>query len=152
VGAYRLGAQVGHDRQVWFKRLATPPPAYAESPCCRAPLLPLLSRDVLESGLTCLHCGETCVALDDLPSELQAVVRPWAEQYAPIHAIAHWDDAQRRDCGDYDAKFEDAAQEAENLLSTAGRTLAPRFLDYYPALVWEDQDECLEVRPEDVPV
>jgi hypothetical protein len=25
-------------------------------------------------------------------------------------------------------------------------------LQIYPAIVWEDQDECLEVRPEDVPV
>jgi len=23
-------------------------------------------------------------------------------------------------------------------------------LEAYPAIVWEDQDECLEVRPEDV--
>jgi hypothetical protein len=23
-------------------------------------------------------------------------------------------------------------------------------LEFYPAVVWEDQDECLEVRPEDV--
>ena len=32
----------------------------------------------------------------------------------------------------------------------AGRQLAPRLLEFYPAAVWEDQDECLEVRPEDV--
>ena len=38
VGAYRLAAQIAHDRQIWFKRLATPPAAYAESPCCRAPM------------------------------------------------------------------------------------------------------------------
>jgi len=25
-------------------------------------------------------------------------------------------------------------------------------LQVYPTIVWEDQDECLEVRPEDVPV
>jgi hypothetical protein len=24
------------------------------------------------------------------------------------------------------------------------------FLDYYPALIWEDQDECLEVEPKDI--
>jgi hypothetical protein len=28
VGAYRLAAQLAHDRQVWFKRLATPPAAF----------------------------------------------------------------------------------------------------------------------------
>jgi hypothetical protein len=26
----------------------------------------------------------------------------------------------------------------------------PPFLDHYSAIVWEDQDECLEVRPEDI--
>ncbi|HWI56304.1 MAG TPA: hypothetical protein VNZ22_03705, partial [Bacillota bacterium] len=50
VGAYRLAAQVAHDRQIWFKRMATTPHAYRESPCCRAPLLPLLTRDVAETG------------------------------------------------------------------------------------------------------
>ncbi|HEY2082592.1 MAG TPA: hypothetical protein VGI88_07380, partial [Verrucomicrobiae bacterium] len=55
LGAYRLGAQVGHERQIWFKRLATPPQAYLESPCCRAPTLPLLTRDVRETGLICQH-------------------------------------------------------------------------------------------------
>src|SRR3989442_650958 len=46
LGAYRLAAQIAHERHVWFKRLASPPSAYTESPCCRAPLLPLLTRDV----------------------------------------------------------------------------------------------------------
>src|SRR5512147_2344659 len=49
LGAYRLAAQLGHERQVWFKRLATAPKAYPESPCCRAPMLPLLTRDVRDS-------------------------------------------------------------------------------------------------------
>ena len=34
----------------------------------------------------------------------------------------------------------------------AGRTLAKQLLEHYPAVIWEDQDECLEVRPEDIPV
>jgi hypothetical protein len=38
----------------------------------------------------------------------------------------------------------------EELLGFAGKTLAPKLLDHYPAIVWEDQDECLEVRPEDI--
>src|SRR5205807_372527 len=53
MGAYRLAAQLAHDRQIWLKRLATAPGAYQESPCCRAPLMPLLTRDVLDSGLIC---------------------------------------------------------------------------------------------------
>ena len=28
--------------------------------------------------------------------------------------------------------------------------LTRTLLDFYPAVLWEDQDECLEVRPEDV--
>src|SRR5262249_32958670 len=72
LGAYRLAAQVAHDRQIWLKRLATPPAAYLEAPCCRAPLLPLLTRDVLESGLVCQHCSGTAVPFDEISSELQS--------------------------------------------------------------------------------
>ncbi|MHC1766001.1 MAG: hypothetical protein AB9869_17160 [Verrucomicrobiia bacterium] len=152
VGAYRLAAQVAHDRQVWLKRLATPPSAYVEAPCCRAPLLPLFTRDVVESGLLCQHCGETAVPLEELPAELQVLVRTWAEEYAPVHAVAHWEDRQRKAAGDYDNAFERAASQAERLLSAAGREILPKFLQHYPAIVWEDQDECLEVRPEDLPI
>src|SRR5947208_8193695 len=51
LGSYRLAAQVAHERQGWLKRLANPPAAYIEAGCCRAPLLPLFTRDVIESGL-----------------------------------------------------------------------------------------------------
>lgn len=149
VGAYRLGAQHGHDRQIWHKRLATPPAAYAESPCCRAPMLPLLTRDIRESGLICQHCNESLVPFGELPEELSTPLQAWAAEYEPVHAVAHWDDRQRRG-GNYDRAFENAAQDAERLLARAGAELAPLLLDSYPAIIWEDQDECLEVRPEDV--
>src|SRR5204863_7124273 len=55
LGAYRLAAQLAHDRQIWFKRLATPPAAYPEASCCRAPLLPLLTRDALAPGFVSRH-------------------------------------------------------------------------------------------------
>ena len=42
------------------------------------------------------------------------------------------------------------SEAAERLLTYAGRELAPKLLNFYPAVIWEDQDECLEVRPEDV--
>ena len=45
-----------------------------------------------------------------------------------------------------------AAKAAEKLLSTCGRELAPQLLNFYAAVIWEDQDECLEVRPEDLAV
>lgn len=152
VSAYRLAAQVGYDRQIWLKRLATPPAAYPDSDCCRAPVLPLLTRDVMESGLICQHCSGTVVPMEDLPVELQGRLRRWAEVYAPVHSVAHWDDAQQRQVGDYDQAYEQAAKQAERLLVQMGRELAPALLEHFPAMIWEDQDECLEVRPEDIPL
>jgi hypothetical protein len=150
VGAYLLAAKIAHDRQIWFKRMATPPAAYAESPCCRAPFLPLLTRDVREAGLICEHCSETLVPFDEIPAELRGELEAWAKNYEPVHAVAHWDDRQRRRAGNYDDAYENAAKQAEQLLSHAGRELAPKLLNTYAAVIWEDQDECLEVRPEDV--
>ena len=148
--AYLLAAQLALERQIWLQRLATPPAAYSASACCRAPMLPLLTRDVHEAGLICQHCSETLVPFEELPSPIQLELRTWADQYAPVHAVAHWDDQQRKSAGDYDRAYEQAAEEAERLLRHAGKTLAPKLLEFYPAVVWEDQDECLEVRPEDV--
>jgi hypothetical protein len=150
LGAYRLAAQLAHDRQIWLKRLATAPQAYADSPCCRAPMLPLLTRDVRESGLICQHCSESLVPFEEIPAPVQSQLDSWATQYAPVHAVAHWEDRQRKSAGDYDRAFENAAESAESLLAVAGTSLAPALLEFYPAVVWEDQDECLEVRPEDV--
>jgi hypothetical protein len=152
VGAYRVAAQIAHEKQIWFKRLVTPPAAYAESPCCRAPFLPLLTRDARESGLICQHCGETLVPFEEISTEVRGQIETWAQQYEPVHAVAHWDDRQQRGAGNYDAAFENAAEQAEHLLARAGRELAPKLLQIYPAIVWEDHDECLEVRPEDVPM
>ena len=150
LGAYRLGAEVGHRRQIWLKRLATLPASFAEATCCRAPVLPLFSRDILENGLVCQHCSETLVSFDDLPAALQGPVKRWADDYATVHLVAHWDDRQRKGVPDYDEAYDDAASEAERLLAVAATKLLPQFLEHYPAIVWEDQDDCLEVRPEDV--
>jgi hypothetical protein len=109
-----------------------------------------LTRDVRESGLICQHCSETLVSFDDIPAEVRNEVETWARKYEPVHAVAHWDDRQRKSVGDYDRAYEKAAQEAEGLLARAGRELAPKLLSSYPTVIWEDQDECLEVRPEDV--
>lgn len=152
MGAYRLAAQLAHERQVWLKRLATPPANYPESPCCRAPLLPLLTRDVRESGLICQHCNETLAPFEEIPENLRAGLEEWATKYSPVHAVAHWDDRQRKAAGDYDQAYENAAEDAERLLAAAGRELMPKFLEFYPAAVWEDQDECLSVQPEDIDV
>lgn len=152
LGAYRLAAQLAHERQIWFKRLATPPAAYPESPCCRAPMLPLLTRDIREAGLICQHCNETLVPFEEIPDPLRPQLDDWAGRYAPVHAVAHWDDARRKESGDYDRAFEKAAKDAEQLLAQAGGPITRALLEFFPTVVWEDQDECLEVRPEDVRV
>ena len=150
LGAFRLGTQIAHERQIWLKRLATLPAAFPESPCCRAPLLPLFTRDVLESGLVCQHCSGTAVEFADLPEDLRHAIKQWADDYAPIHAVAHWDDRQRKGVRNYDQAYEDAAEDAEEMLAQVGREIMPKLVEIYPAVVWEDQDECLEVRPEDI--
>jgi hypothetical protein len=134
LGAYRLGAQIAHDRQIWFKRLATPPAAYMESACCRAPMLPLLTRDVRDAGLICQHCSDTLVSFDDIPADVRDELGKWAELYAPVHAVSHWDDRQRKSAGNYDHAYEQAAKEAEALLARAGNNLAPKLLEFYPAI------------------
>ena len=149
MGAYRLAAQRAHQRQIWLQRLVTLPAQYSESPCCRAPFLPLLSRDVCDAGLVCQHCHGTLVAVADLPAAFKSDLANWAEEYGEVHNVAHWSETEQRAAGDYDEAFDKAAEQAERLLRFAGRILAPRLLETYPALVWEDQDECLEVRPED---
>jgi len=150
LGAYRLCAQLAHDRQIWLKRLAFPPAAYIQAACCRAPLLPLFTRDILDSGLICQHCGETCLPFEEIAEELRDPIANWARQYAPLHGIAHWEEPQRTESPDYDRQLDEAADKVQSLLQEAGQHLVPRLLDYFPALVWEDQDECLEVRPEDI--
>ena len=150
VGAYRIGAQLGHERQIWLKRMASVPSGFIEAPCCRAPLLPLFTRDILETGLICQHCSETAIPFDEIPGELQNTVTLWANHYSPVHAVAHWEDRQRRGVPNYDQACDDAAVEAEKLLAAVSKDVLPKFLDFYPAIVWEDQDECLEVRPEDI--
>ena len=86
IGAYRLAAQVGVDRQVWLKRLATVPADYLEAPCCRAPLLPLFTRDVVESGLVCEHCGGTAVEFNEIDASLLEDLKLWTGQYTRFMA------------------------------------------------------------------
>jgi hypothetical protein len=150
LGAYRLAAQMAHQRQVWLQRLAPPPAGYPEAPCCRAPVLPLLTRDVRDSGLVCQHCGGILAPFEEISETVRPDLEIWAAEYAPVHAVAHWDDRQRKGSGNYDEAIEDAADKAEGLLAVVGGKLAPKLLEFYPAAIWEDQDECLSVNPEDI--
>ena len=87
-------------------------------------MLPLLTRDVKDAGLICQHCNDTLVPFDELPDAIRSELEKWADKYAPVHAVAHWDDRQRKAAGDYDRAFENAAEDAERLLAHAGKTLA----------------------------
>jgi hypothetical protein len=150
--AYDLAAHAAHDRQIWLKGMGIIPADYIAAECCRAPLLLMLSRDVFDVGLVCKHCGETGVKFDDLPEDLKPGMDKWSADYDEIHSVAHWEDDGKKLPPDYDTLFELAAQSAEKLLAQAGSQLAPALLELYPAVIWEDQDECLEVRPEDVDI
>ncbi|HUS33981.1 MAG TPA: hypothetical protein VM680_01395 [Verrucomicrobiae bacterium] len=150
MGAYRIAAAQGHDRGTWLKRLANAPAAYTEAQCCRAPLLPLVTRDVMETGLICVHCGQTAVAFEDIRADLRERLEKWANEYAPVHHVAHWDEREQASVANYDKAYEAAATQAEVLLAQAAVKILPGFLDDYPAIVWEDQDECLEVLPQDI--
>ena len=147
---YELAARAAHDRQIWLKGMGIVPADYIPTECCRAPLFPVLSRDVADVGLVCKHCGETCVFPEDLPVEIQPKLIQWAEKYDEVHAVAHWEEDGKSIPQDYDKHLEAAAVKAEKYLLENGDQLAPKLLDFYPAVAWEDQDECLAVRPEDV--
>tara|TARA_Y100001934_G_scaffold265349_1_gene343408 strand:+ start:2622 stop:3236 length:615 start_codon:yes stop_codon:yes gene_type:complete len=150
VGIYRLAAQLAHDRQIWFQRLVDTPRDYISADCCRAPLLPLVTRDVLDMGLICQHCAGTAVPLEEIPDEARASLETWAREYNTVHDVAHWDDTKKKKVGNYNKFFDEAAEEAEKMLAKVARSLVPILMEHYPAVVWEDQDECLDVRPEDI--
>ena len=149
VASYRLAAQVGHERQVWHQRMVNVPADYPQVECCRAPLLPMVTRDLLDNGLICIHCNDTAVGLDNL-GQCRKALEIWAEEYQPIHDVAHWDEVKRLSAGDYDLSCEQAAEKAEKMLAQVGGELTSNLLELFPAVIWEDQDECLQVRPEDI--
>ena len=150
LGTYRLATQVANDRDIWQKRVSAIPHGYRASECCASPILPLFSRDITETGLICEHCGGTTVPFKELPTELKSPLSKWAKEYSKIHEIAHWSDEKKKGITDYQSKVEIAAKSAEQLLHSAVINILPNFLEYYPTIIWEDQDECLDVRPEDI--
>lgn len=150
VGAYKLAAQAGHQRQIWLKRLASFPHPFAQSDCCRAPFLPLVTRDVVESGLICIHCNETALPFSELPESLQTALKNWSEPYAQFHRVAHWGEEEKAATGNFEDALDAAADKAIKLLKQAAIDVFPKLLEVYPAVIWEDHDECLEIRPEDL--
>ena len=152
LGVYRLASQVANNREMWQKRLINIPNEYRSSQCCVAPLLPQFNRDILETGLICEHCGGTAIAFDDLPSELKPSVHRWATRYDEIHKVAHWSENKIGISVDYPIYLENAAKSAEQLLNRLATEILPEFLSHYTTVVWEDQDECLDVQPEDIEI
>ena len=90
------------------------------------------------------------MAFEDLPDDLKELSKAWSEEYGLIHEVAHWDDEKRKRCSDYEDEFERAAKGVEHLLATLPRVIMPHFAEAFPTIIWEDHDECLEVRPEDI--
>ena len=150
LGTYRLATQVANERDIWQKRVSAIPHGYHASECCASPILPLFSRDITETGLICEHCGGTTVPFKELPNELKPPLSKWAKEYGKIHEIAHWSDEKKKGVSDYQSRVEMAAKSAEQLLHAAVTNILPNFLEFYPTIIWEDQDECLDVRPEDI--
>ncbi|MDX6766590.1 MAG: hypothetical protein SFU85_07355 [Candidatus Methylacidiphilales bacterium] len=150
VGLHRLLATTAHKRGLRVARLAQVPDDFPRCTHCDGPLLPLVTRDLVDDGLVCETCGGSAVAFADLPEDLTPKLRQWAESYASVHAVAHWADDEKNAHGDYEKAYQQAAEQAETLLLELAQEHLPALLDHYPALVWEDHDECLDVRPDDV--
>lgn len=150
-GLLRLGAHTCHQRGLRIGRHARVPEGYGAAACCGAPTVPLITRDVIERGFVCVFCDGTLATLEDLPGELGLAVRRWAEQYREVHDVAHWDERQRLACGDYEEAFNQAAQRGAELWVDLVESLLPKLVpDIFSVMIWEDQDECLDIRPEDL--
>lgn len=150
VGLHRLLASTAHQRAVRVGRLARVPEDFPVCPHCGAPLLPLVTRDSGVDGLICESCGGVAVTVEEMPEPLRGLLADWSQRYRPVHDVAHWEDAQRRQCPDYERAYQDAAEQAEQLLLELSGEILPQALEHYPAIVWEDHDECLDVRPDDI--
>ena len=146
---YRLGATVAHQRDLWNRRTFSFHHHYQRTSCCGAPVIPFISFEVCSHGIYCSCCGEVLNTLDDLPSDLAMNFREWSKEYEVIHQVAHWTDAERKHCGDYDQALDHACEKALPMLARLGYQLAPSLLTLFSTMFWEDADHCLDVIPED---
>jgi len=97
-----------------------------------------------------MHCHATLISFSEIPTEHRLALDQWAAAYHPVHQVAHWTEDRQKAVPSYEQAYENAAQNAESMLVRAGSILAPAMLDICPSVIWEDHDECLEVRPEDI--
>jgi hypothetical protein len=151
IGLFRLAARTAHKRGLDIFRLAQLT-EYTSAPCCGGPLLPLITRDIVEHGVFCEYCGEIVMPLDDLPVPSNITLKTWAEAYQQSHSIAHWDEPKIRKHPDFEQLFQSSADACDRLLVELAKNLLPPLLDHFPAVVWQDHDECLDVWPDDLKV
>lgn len=150
-GVLRLGAHTCHQRGLRIGRHARVPEGYGEAMCCGAPAMPLLTREVRERGFICPFCDGTVLGLDDVPEAARMVVRGWAQQYEELHEVAHWDERRREASGNYEEVFNRAAQRGAEMWVDLVEHILPTLVpEVFPAVIWEDHDECLDIRPEDL--
>jgi len=150
VGSFRLGAVESKRRNLRVSRWTQIPHGYQAADCCGAPLLPLVNRNTAEEGLLCIFCDRPAMTFEQLPGELQPALKEWAERYHPVHEVAHWTEEQKLRCGDYDKAYNDAAAAAEELLQELHSRILLDWAEAFGAVAWEDADECLDVRPDDL--
>ncbi|MDD2708983.1 MAG: hypothetical protein PHV34_13435 [Verrucomicrobiae bacterium] len=150
VMSYRLALTVIQQRDLWSRRLVSMSSHYQPAECCGAPSIPLVSHDICKYGLYCSNCGTELAELAGFPPGIVKTFNAWGAAYETYHQVAHWPDDKRRKKDDYEAAMETAREKALPLLSQLGFSLAPRFLEFYPAVFWEDGDDCLDIIPEDL--
>ena len=63
------------------------------------------------------------------------------DDFVLVRWMARWGEWRRKSQDQYEHVFEQAAQKSEAQLS---------YFDNFPLVIWDDQDECLQVRPEDI--
>ena len=73
----------------------------------------------------------------------------WAEDYSSIHGVAHWDETRRTITRITNKLLRMPLSKANNCSPTKVSNWRPAG-GVFPAVIWEDQDECLQVRPEDI--
>ncbi len=150
VVAYRLGATVAQQRDLWNRRTFSFNNHYQSTSCCGAPTIPFISFEVCTHGIYCSCCGEVLSTLEDMTEDIAPALRQWGKDYDAIHQVAHWNDNERKQCGDYDRALDKACERAIPMLSRLGYEIAPKVLRIFPAVFWEDADNCLDVIPEDI--
>ncbi len=150
VGMHRLVSRTLNKRGTHIQWIQSIPSGYTEAACCGAPLVPLITRDLVEGGIYCEACGQTALHLADLPPEVSFSFRRWAESYATVHDVAHMSEEEVATAKDYEADFQAAAEQAEDELMFLGTTILPHCVSAFSCIVWQDHDECLRIWPEDL--